>query len=170
MTGRRKPVAYEHAEQAALMRWVRLQLEPQVPEAKFITAVPNGGERYAAVAARLKAEGVKAGVPDLLWLWPRGRHVGLAVEMKHGKNKPTEEQARWLLHLTRQRYLCAVAWDWELASHVFMGYSLLGPFSHNGPTYQIAPNVEGQLIVSSYEPDRWASWLSTFSNGAPIDR
>lgn len=59
----------EHAEQVAFIsqaarRWPSL----------LIIAIPNGGNRDAVTGARLKAEGVKAGTPDLfipelrLWL------------------------------------------------------------------------------------------------------
>lgn len=65
----------EHEEQRELVRWFR-QTWPSV----LIFAIPNGGQRSAATAGRLKAEGVMPGVPDLFvpaWaLW---------VEMKRAK-------------------------------------------------------------------------------------
>ena len=50
----------EHQEQVALVRWFELQY-PNV----LIFAVPNGGKRHVATAKKFKAEGVKAGIPDL---------------------------------------------------------------------------------------------------------
>jgi hypothetical protein len=76
---RTKPVDRESQEQAALMREVGLRY----PEAfKLIYHVPNGGHRHKAVAAKLKGQGVKAGVPDLVLPMARGGHFGLYIEFK----------------------------------------------------------------------------------------
>lgn len=45
-------------------------------------AIPNGALRSKAVAAKLKAEGVKAGVADLLILLPNQTFHGLFIEVK----------------------------------------------------------------------------------------
>ncbi|MDA0238991.1 MAG: hypothetical protein O3A84_03055 [Proteobacteria bacterium] len=50
----------EHEEQRELVQWVR-QTYPGVR----IFAIANGGQRSRTTGARLKAEGVSAGVPDL---------------------------------------------------------------------------------------------------------
>ena len=63
-------------------------------------AIPNGGWRNKAVAAKLKAEGVKAGVADLLILLPNQTFHGLFVEVKIAGNyqqpnqKVFEQKAR----------------------------------------------------------------------------
>lgn len=49
----------EHVEQREFVQWVR----QNTPHRIF--AIPNGGSRGASQGARLKAEGVSAGVPDL---------------------------------------------------------------------------------------------------------
>jgi len=58
----------EHEEQREFVQWMR-QTHPQ----HRIYAIPNGGHRGASQGARLKAEGVTPGVPDLhvpaLRLW-----------------------------------------------------------------------------------------------------
>lgn len=63
-----KPIATEHAEQVAFVKWFRLQF-PKV----MIFAIPNGGLRNVQTARKLKAEGVLSGVSDLyvpMWkLW-----------------------------------------------------------------------------------------------------
>lgn len=74
---------------------VRLVWRPEAIEAlRLLFAIPNGGERAAPVAARMKAEGAKAGVSDLMLPvarvvrsgtignWPYGLHHGLFLEMK----------------------------------------------------------------------------------------
>ena len=61
----------EHVEQREFVSWFR-----KTYKAKII-AIPNGGQRNIVTAARLKAEGVTPGVPDLFvpeWL--------LWIEMK----------------------------------------------------------------------------------------
>ena len=76
---RAKPVDREGQEQAALMTELRIRL-PEV--ADLIYHVPNGGHRVKAVAAKLKAQGVKAGIPDLVLPMARGGFFGLYIEFK----------------------------------------------------------------------------------------
>ncbi len=60
----------EHVEQVSLMRWAALTKRRR-PELALLYAIPNGGDRHKAVAAKLSAEGVKSGVPDLCLPVPR---------------------------------------------------------------------------------------------------
>lgn len=76
---RAKPVDREGLEQAALMAELRVRM-PEV--ADLIYHVPNGGHRVKAVAAKLKAQGVKAGIPDLVLPMARGGYFGLYLELK----------------------------------------------------------------------------------------
>lgn len=90
----------EHEEQRELVRRFR-QLWPGVR----IFAIPNGGHRNLKVAAKLKAEGVAAGVPDLYvpeWhLW---------IEMKRQKGGAlSAAQKDWIEYLTICGYRCIVA-------------------------------------------------------------
>jgi hypothetical protein len=78
-TARAKPVDREGLEQAALMAELRARM-PEV--ADLIFHVPNGGHRVKAVAAKLKAQGVKAGIPDLVLPMARGGFFGLYIEFK----------------------------------------------------------------------------------------
>ena len=82
----------EHLLQCACVRWFAYQW----PEYRGILfAVPNGGARSKATAGKLKAEGVVAGVADLLLLVPsRGFH-GLCVEMKTEMGRQSPEQKEW---------------------------------------------------------------------------
>lgn len=78
-TSRAKPVDREGLEQAALLK----EIELRYPEAfKLIYHVPNGGHRHKLVAIKLKGQGVKAGVPDLVLPMARGGHFGLYIEFK----------------------------------------------------------------------------------------
>lgn len=78
------------------------------PALALMFAVPNGGHRALAVAAKLKAEGVKRGVPDVWGPFPRGRYCGLVIEFKRPGETTTPEQADWLAALAR------VGWDAQL--------------------------------------------------------
>jgi len=65
----------EHLEQVDFVSWFR-KCFPDV----LIFAIPNGGQRTRTTGAKLKAEGVVAGVPDLyIPAW------NLWVEMKREK-------------------------------------------------------------------------------------
>ncbi|QJC78876.1 VRR-NUC domain-containing protein [Pseudomonas umsongensis] len=76
---RAKSIDREGQEQAALMTELRIRM-PDV--ADLIFHVPNGGHRVKAVAAKLKAQGVKAGIPDLVLPMARGGFFGLYIEFK----------------------------------------------------------------------------------------
>ena len=57
------------------------------------------GVTYSASGAKLKAKGVKKGVPDCLLFEQRGDYLGLAIELKVGKNTSTPEQLQWKSNL-----------------------------------------------------------------------
>lgn len=76
---RAAPVDREGQEQAALMAEIKLRYPAAY---SLIYHVPNGGHRVKAVAAKLKAQGVKAGVPDLVLPMARGGFFGLYIEFK----------------------------------------------------------------------------------------
>jgi hypothetical protein len=89
MAGDRIPT--EHEEQRELVKWFR-----QSFDGVRIFAIPNGGARSITTAAKLKVEGVSAGVPDLYvpaWkLW---------IEMKRTKGGVVDKaQKDWHDYLT----------------------------------------------------------------------
>jgi hypothetical protein len=77
----------------------------------IIYAIPNGGQRNVVVAAKMKAEGVLSGVPDLHIPTARKGYYGLYIEMKSGKNKPTERQNEVIKKLENEGYKCAVCYS-----------------------------------------------------------
>ncbi|HXF63049.1 MAG TPA: VRR-NUC domain-containing protein [Caldilineaceae bacterium] len=99
----------EHDEQAALFAWAAAH-EGRYPALRWLFAIPNGGHRHAAVAAKLKAEGVKPGVPDLFLPVPRGGYHGLWIELKVGANQLTPAQQQWIEALARFGYLTVVCY------------------------------------------------------------
>jgi hypothetical protein len=89
----------EDREQMLFVQWFR-RTYPGVR----IFAIPNGGHRHPAVAAKLKATGASAGVPDLFipaWkLW---------IEMKRVKGGTVSaEQKDWIKYLEEVGYCVKV--------------------------------------------------------------
>lgn len=95
----------EHAEQCDFLRWADA-LTATKPELHLLFAIPNGGARSRATAGKLKAEGVKPGVPDLcLPIARQGAH-GLFLEMKRIRGGTVSPQQKWWREqLTAQGYL-----------------------------------------------------------------
>lgn len=93
----------EHYLQAACVRWFMLQHTPLFDKG-LLFAVPNGGARSKATAGKLKAEGVMAGVADLILLVPRHGWHGLCIEMKTAKGVQSPQQRRWQQSVSEQFY------------------------------------------------------------------
>lgn len=108
----------EHAEQVKVVHW----LEYTYPNVKFY-AVPNGGHRHISVAKKLKAEGVRGGVPDLVIPLPAGGFAGLYVEMKRpGGGRVSPKQREWLDYLNRVGYKAIVCNSFVEARDEIEGY------------------------------------------------
>ena len=115
----------EHAEQVALFAWAEL-MESQYPELRWMYHPANGGHRHIAVAVKMKAEGVKAGILDVCLPVARGAYHGLYIEMKFGRNTPTKEQKECIDFLCAQGYYVDVCYSAERAIEVIKGYLMLG--------------------------------------------
>jgi hypothetical protein len=115
----------EHNEQKTLVEWVAWNTG-QHPELSLLYAVPNGGYRMEQTGARLKSEGVKAGVPDLCLPVARQGFHGLFIELKarHGTLKPTQQA--WLAALNEQGYLAVVCWGADEAIATIKDYLGMG--------------------------------------------
>lgn len=111
----------EGDEQAALFEWAEFATGRH-PELRLMYHIPNGGHRHIAVARKLKAEGVKAGVPDIFLPAPKGKFNGMYLEMKTGYNNTTKHQKRWIENLSEQGYFCAICWGMEDAIQALEEY------------------------------------------------
>lgn len=98
---RKRPGDEEHRLQCGCVRWFRMQHDDIGP---LLFAVPNGGRRDKVSGARLKAEGVVAGVSDLILLVARHGYHGLLIEMKTQKGRQSQQQRRWQRLAERQGY------------------------------------------------------------------
>lgn len=112
----------EHVHQRSLFTWAEWECN-RLPELKLMFAVPNGGYVMdPRVVAKLKSEGLKPGVPDIVLPVPRGRFHGLFIEMKRGHNKPSDKQEWWLKALEQQGYRCLVCYSWGEAQRMILDY------------------------------------------------
>lgn len=111
----------EHAHQVALFVWAALN-STRLPELRLLFAIPVGGERNKIVAANLKAEGVRAGVFDMFLPVARGSWHGLFVELKVGKNKPSDKQLEFMKNVQEQGYGASWCIGWEAAAQVIESY------------------------------------------------
>lgn len=119
----------EHAEQVSLMAWAEWAAFDR-PELALLFAIPNGGARDAVTGARMKAEGVKPGVPDLFLPVARQGCHGLFIEMKRRDGgRVTPEQQRWHDRLTEQGYLVAVCHGRDAAKTLIAAYLEGGPMT-----------------------------------------
>lgn len=107
----------EAEEQAALFEWASYY-----PELRFMYAVPNGGSRNVIEARNLKRQGVKSGVPDICLPVAAGGYHGLYIELKVGKNKPSENQEHWLEYLNKAGYMTKVCYGFQEARETIAGY------------------------------------------------
>lgn len=114
----------EHAHQRALFAYFAvIAHQGKEPLARLAFAVPNGGKRDKITAARLKAEGVKSGVPDVIWPVPVGGFASLFLELKVDKNDTSDKQDSWADDLRACGHAVATCWGWRAARQAFIDYS-----------------------------------------------
>lgn len=89
-----KPRDLEHQLQVRCVEWF-FNESPYHELPLF--AVPNGGRRDAVTGAKMKAEGVVAGVADLILLHPSksGKYHSLCIEMKTPQGRQSDTQKEW---------------------------------------------------------------------------
>ena len=127
----------ESAQQIALFAWAALSVG-MYPQLKYLHHIPNGGSRgdtaqsRAIAGGKMKAEGVRKGVPDICLPWPSNGFHGLYIEMKAPKQKPvkggkgglSDEQIEWLNYLHSVGYKCAVCYSFKEAKAEIESYLL----------------------------------------------
>lgn len=124
----------EHGQQRAFFAWLAFN-KARFPLQHLAFAIPNGGLRDKITAAKLKAEGVKAGVLDIFYPSPIGEwrvnpglqeipeYHGLFIEMKTDDGRVSEDQADWIAALLQEGYAVAVCWSWRAAAQAFTDYN-----------------------------------------------
>lgn len=114
-----KTTEHQHAKKVA--QWARINSR-KWPELELLYAIPNGGKRHVAVAAKLKAEGVKKGVLDYCLPVARGGFHGLYLELKAPRGRLTDEQKWWIKKLVERGYAAGVCYGAEEAIRILETY------------------------------------------------
>jgi hypothetical protein len=111
----------EADEQIALFTWIDLCI-PREPRLTLAFHPPNGELRDKAVAGRLRAMGVRRGVPDVVCFAQSRGYNGIAIELKVGTNTLTPEQAEWLERLRAIGWLACEQRGWVAAALLLCWY------------------------------------------------
>lgn len=112
----------ESQEQQLLFEWAALSAG-RWPELALMYHIPNGGSRSKSEAGRFRAEGVKAGVPDICLPVALGGYHGLYIELKRVKGgRVSTAQQGWIAALRDQGYYACVCKGWDDAAHVIKKY------------------------------------------------
>ena len=91
--------------QQACVKWFRLQYPKY---ARLLFSVPNGAVMSPVTARIMKAEGIVAGVSDLILLVPSGNWHALCIEMKTEVGRQSKEQVEWQKEVEAQGYRYSV--------------------------------------------------------------
>lgn len=142
------PSPTEDVEQICLFRWANAQ-QGKYPELALMYHIPNGGKRSKSEAARFRAMGVKAGVPDIFlpvgiqkldsvdrgqYTIIRTKYNGLYIELKRQRGGTVSAaQKQWISDLRTAGYAVEVCKGWEVAAAVITDY-LEGRYK---PQYQL---------------------------------
>jgi len=116
------PAPSEDLEQQWVFQWAAY-MTGVLPGIELLYAVPNGGWRSPATAARLKATGTKRGVPDMCLPVARGPYHGLYIELKKVRGgRVSVDQQKWLVELRRQGYQALVCHGHDEAVKAIQDY------------------------------------------------
>ena len=125
------PKASEYEEQCLLFEWTKI-MQAQIPQLGMLLAIPNGaklswrrnakGQRYSSEARRLLKSGLSPGAPDIALFCPNAKYHALFIELKVGKNKPTQAQIDWITALLYYGYDARVCYGWLAAKAAILEY------------------------------------------------
>lgn len=123
----------EGGHQKAIFIWAAWNTG-RYPELKWLHSSQAGAKMTPATAGKMKAEGMKAGVPDIFLDVPRGGFHGLRIELKvpeqrnakgtliKRKGELSAEQKAWLDHYTQAVFFTRVCYGWEHAVETLETY------------------------------------------------
>ena len=139
---------YEGSEQKALMSWLHGEWRrgTAVGQAYPVTYhVPNGGQRNKKTGADLKAQGVRAGVSDLVVMAAHGGLHGLYLEFKatpprHSATAATQRD--WLALADDRGYGAVLARGLEEARAVLREYMAQPPTEVVGDRHRIKAGTD----------------------------
>lgn len=126
----------ESAHQTALFAWAALNFN-RWPKLRWMHHIPNGGsrgddERTRKIrGGRLKAEGVRDGIPDIFLPVACGQYHGLYIEMKRPAERPkrdgskgslSDAQLEFAHFAIAEGYAWAVCYAWNDAAALIERY------------------------------------------------
>lgn len=111
----------EAREQMTFFNYVNLKAGTD-ERYRMIFAVANGGSRHKLEAINLKRQGVLAGVPDIFVDVPCGHYHGLRIELKVGKNKPTDKQKEMIERYNKLGYKAVICYGADEAIKTLEDY------------------------------------------------
>lgn len=98
--------------QSAVFTWARMPIVvKQHPALDLLEGSLNGCRLTAAQAGKAKAAGMLKGAHDITLPVARGGYIGLSIELKCGKNRPTDEQLDYGEALKREGWKVLYIWD-----------------------------------------------------------
>jgi hypothetical protein len=134
----------EHSHQKAFFQWLAISAASRFPSVRLCHAIPNGGKLMGTgtnigriEGAKMKAEGLRAGVPDVFMPVPRKVSSswsadytcpGLYIEFKKPSRETEKfggrspEQVQWQRDLLAQGYAVATCYGWQAGAHVVALY------------------------------------------------
>lgn len=113
----------EHKIQASLDIILRYGARPEI----YWFAIPNAGRRTYQAAAKLKAEGMKAGVADLCFLTPLDEGAVAFLELKTIGGSLSVAQRAFAAICRRLGIRWATAKTLDEALHVMRDWNILRP-------------------------------------------
>lgn len=114
----------EHEEQCAVIQWWDAACGTYGLPRFALFSVPNGAHLASGYigAGRLKREGMRKGMLDLVLARPADQFHGMYIEMKYGDNKPSAEQKEVKAYLESQGYSVGVHWSADSAIAAIKDY------------------------------------------------
>lgn len=114
----------EHDEQSTVVQWWNNACGTYGLPPFALFAVPNGAHLASGYigAGRLKREGMRSGMLDLVLAAPRDQFHGFFLEMKYGKNRPSDEQIKVKDYLQGAGYMTGVYWSADSAIAAIKDY------------------------------------------------
>lgn len=125
-----RQIPTEYDEQATLVQWWDAYGPANGYDSRLLFAIPNGAHLAGSAKLRgfqmhrLKASGLRVGVPDLMLAAAAScsPYLGLFLEMKRGNGKPTAEQLAYHALLRSQGYRVQVCQGFESARNAIVAY------------------------------------------------
>jgi hypothetical protein len=112
----------EHEHQKSLFTWAAYNVR-RAPELDLMYAIPNAGKRTVRQGAYMKAEGLKAGVPDICLPVARQGYSALYIELKQPKKgRMSDAQTEWQEKLSANGNLAVTCYGWEEARDTVKRY------------------------------------------------